>query len=180
MDNLEKFIKENRANLDQKSPSKELWSKISEQRESEAKTKVVPMRMGYKIMKVAAGLLILALAAFGVYNLIPNDSTVAVEQSEPRLPIEVMEMDQYYERQVASYVVQVEQVIDDAEILEDIKNDLELLNQEKSHLMGEFRDEIDNQELMEALVATYRMKLQVLENILGMINEENHEDQKSI
>ena len=182
MDNLENFIKENRQELDIKTPSDQVWAKIAEQRQQDVQTqsKVVPMYGIYKIMRVAASVIILALAAFGIYNLVPQTKDVDMAATTAPLPMEVVEMDQYYEQQVATQVVAVEQLLEDPELLADIKSDLELLNKEKNQLMGEFSQEIDNQELMEALAATYRMKLQVLENILEMIKEDNHEDQKSI
>ncbi|PCJ64961.1 MAG: hypothetical protein COA58_11865 [Bacteroidetes bacterium] len=186
MDNLEDFIKKNKGEFDSKTPSPDLWNRIKEEREEE---KVIPIATGKRagipmqIMRVAASFLILALAAFGGYQLLNDsnnemDNEVTLETSN--LPTELVELDQYYESQVTVSLTQINLIISDTSILNEVKSELKMLDDEKGKLFSEYGKEMDDQQIVEALMNTYRMKLQVLENILSLLNENENEADLSI
>ena len=179
MDNLEDFIRKNKASFDTETPKDELWDKINANRKKDnIPTKQVWM-FPAKIMRIAASVAILCLAAFGTYKLIDKDQPQTTS-TEINLPNEVAELDQYYEKQVGLYMSQVEKVITDEELLADIKQDLELLDKEKTELFDEYGNAIDDQQILQALISTYRMKIQVLEDILTLMNENNENDHNKI
>jgi hypothetical protein len=178
MDNLEKFIKNNKEQFNLEEPRADMWDKINKDRKKVVKPAKQRFIMPYKSMRLAASVLILALAAFGTYKLVsPEKETIAAVETveSTKLPQELREMDHYYEAQVNSYVSQVKNVIQDEEIIKDIENDLALLNQEKEQLFKDYGTEIDEEEVVQALISTYRMKIQILEDILKLLNEQNDE-----
>ena len=177
MDNLEKFIKDNKKQFNLEEPRPEVWNKIQEHRKPKRESTKQRFILPYKVMRLAASVLILALAAFGTYKLVSPQETVVVSNSES-LPQELIEMDHYYESQVNSYVTQVKTIIQDEDILKDIENDLALLNSEKEQLFKDYGTEIDEEQVVQALISTYRMKIQILEDILKLLNE--HHDEQTI
>lgn len=179
MDNLEKFIRDNRTSFDQNEPPKDLWDKIDKERSKPHRAPRLSIRP-IRAMRIAASIAILLLAGFGGYKLLSPDSQPAVAIDQPAteqiLPAEIVEMDRYYEEQVNAYYTQLNTLIEDQEVMDEIKADLDILNQEKQRLFEEYGTEVSNEEVIEALINTYRMKTQVLENILSLIKEQENED----
>jgi hypothetical protein len=181
MDNLEKFIKDNKEKFNSETPRPELWAKLNEKRAPKKAQRKQIYMIPYRAMKIAAGIAILALATFGGYKLFTEQTTtpqLVVEEST--LPTELVELDQYYEAQVNVYFTKVNQRIVDPEVLDDIKKDLDLLNEEKTALFEEYGTEIDDEEIIEALISTYRMKIQILEDILNIIIEQDDDNEQAI
>lgn len=186
MDNLEDFIKKNKEGFNTKSPSPDVWNRIrEEQREEE----VIPISKGKRasmtmqVMRMAASFLILALAAFGGYKLLESPTSngdAIVQNQESSFSNEVAELDQYYESQVKGQFAKVEGLIASDEILEEIKAELDILDNEKSKLLSDYEKNTNDKEIVEALMNTYRMKLNVLENIIKLLNENEHEEDQSI
>jgi len=109
-----------------------------------------------------------------------TDGESVVSHTE-NLPVELVELDQYYESQVRMSLTQVNKLIADTSIINEVKEELQLLDKEKGKLFEEYGDEMDDKQVVEALMSTYRMKLQVLENILSLLKEnENEEEDLSI
>ncbi len=179
MDNLEKFIKDHKSEFDVETPRTELWDQLNQKRGKTKPTKRISM-FPYKTLRIAASIVILAFAVYGAYNLFAPTPTETTASTEVTLPAELVELDQYYEGQVKVQFTKVNQLIDDEEILDDIKSDLEMLNDEKVALMEEYGTHIDDEEVVEALINTYRMKIHILEDILSIINEQEIENEQAI
>ena len=179
MDNLEDFIRKNKAGFDLESPNDEVWQNIQASRKTAQKPSKQVWMFPAKIMRIAASITILCLAAFGTYKLISTDAN-PIATTENSLPNNLAELDQYYEQQVGLYMSQVEKVITDKEILNSVKKDLELLDKEKKSLFDEYGNQIDDEQVIQALISTYRMKIQVLEDILTLMNENNDQKNNSI
>lgn len=185
MDNLENFIRKNKESLDTHKPNKQVWEKIAAERADD--TKVKSLAHGkksnniWKTMRIAASISILALAAFGGYKLLSlesSSSTPIANNTERSLPESVNELEQYYEQKVTGEFTKVTSLIADEKILLEVKEELELLDQEKSELIKEYDQSANTQEVVQALMNTYKMKLQVLENITTLLNE-NHDDKNT-
>jgi hypothetical protein len=185
MDNLEDFIKNNKEEFKTETPSSDVWKRIQAERN---KTEVTPIAKGKRavipmqFMKLAASVLILALAAFGGYKLMNGPSTDGgtTAYETQNLPVELVELDQYYETQVRMSLTQINSLVADTSIINEVKAELQLLDTEKGKLFREYGDEMDDKQVVQALMNTYRMKLQVLENILSLLNENENEEDLSI
>lgn len=180
MDNLEDFIKNNKGEFDREDPRDEIWQRISEQR---SKNKTIPIKKGnqrapLQMMKWAASLLLLATLGYMAYKIsapsTPDEIVATTEASN-----DLVELDAYYEKQVSMSFTQIEKIVADTAILREVKEELDILDKEKAHLFAEYGKELDDKQVIEALMSTYRMKLEVLENILSLLNE-NSNDEKDL
>lgn len=176
MDNLEEFIKNNKGQFDDDAPSPDIWNRIQAERKPTLPMVEPQSNQTFRVLKIAASFLILALAAFGSYKLAaPSKITVATIDGAPT---HLAEMDAYYQKQVSMSLTKVEAILDDTKIVEEVKNELQLLDIEKAKLLDDYTQNTNKKEVVEALINTYRMKLQVLENIVSLLdNTENEKDQ---
>lgn len=165
--NLEDFIKENREQFDSHEPSPKIWEKIEQER-NEPKAKTV--RMWRRPMRIAAAITVLALAVFVGTQISGPKATVA-----NNFPSELNEIDRYYENQVTAYLTQVNEATSDQQILTAIQEDIDALDTEKLELLSEVTDGTADQRVIQALLSTYRKKIEVLEDILNLLTEENNE-----
>ena len=172
-DRLEKYIEENRSQFDVYEPSTDLWEKIII---SESKTKKV-----YKnnlIWKAAVVIALIATSYMGFY-VFNEKVTVFTEQCSP--PSEVIEAEMYYVQQVNT---KLQEVYKYASIYPDIKDevnyDLSELDSIYIDLKNDLCDNVSNEEVIEAMIQNYRMKLEILEDILMHLQELNIESEKTI
>lgn len=183
MDNLEDFIKKNKGEFDNKTPAPDMWKRIQAE---QAIDKVVEMparnrpKFPMQAMKMAASFLILALAAFGTYKLVVTDEPSKSLTTESADEFNIAEVDAYYQKQVNVSLVKVEALIENEEILNEVREELKILDSEKARLMTDYDSDSDKKEVVQALMNTYRMKLQVLENIVSLLDEEENEENQSI
>ncbi|MDY0286521.1 MAG: hypothetical protein RBR21_10340, partial [Bacteroidales bacterium] len=87
---------------------------------------------------------------------------------------ELQEAEAFYEARInqsktrlASYSTQ------HPELLEEINNDLEQLSQVYEELKNDLDDHAANQEIIEAMIQNYRLRLGILEQILAQLIEKN-------
>ena len=186
MDNLEDFVNKNRGEFDAQSPRPELWDRIKESKEEHKDVvQLTPKKAPYQVwqsMKIAASIAILFLAAFGGYKLLEDNPayTVVRTTGQEELTSEMAELDSYYENQIRGQYIKVESLVASDEILEEIRNELEILDAEKAKLIEDYDRNANTQEIVEALMNTYKMKLDVLENILSLLNETENENNAAL
>ena len=91
----------------------------------------------------------------------------------------------YYSGQIRNMEDEVYQLAGvDSPISNDIKIEFEELDQVFNELKADLNDDAANEEVVEAMIQNYRIKLQILEDILSQLkntdeqNIEDHEDKK--
>lgn len=130
------------------------WDEISK--------KIAPAKkrnLGWTI-GIAASLLM--VIGFGFYSF--------QHQSDP-LANEVAEIENFYGNAIDQKIALVRNEIKDERIL----NDLEVMDEAFAELKADLNDNVDNQEVVEAMMENYRMKLQILEEILKELDKEKSE-----
>lgn len=158
MDNLEKFIVENKEQFNDHLPSPDVWENI-EKGIREEKTK------RFSIVKfigsgVAALMLILVGVWFGVSFQV-DDMDKAISNSSFA---DYKQTEQYYSVQVKNYLKQVNEL--DSE--NTIEEELEQLDEVYQELRGELLNaKVRNQDLIiNAMIKNYQIKIGMLERIL--------------
>ena len=160
-DNLESFIKQNRAEFDIKTPEAEIWNRIEKQMDGRSVRKLKVRRS----LSMAAGIAALLSAGFLLGNYssglsVQNDSQARVEEIVPELPKLEKFYDQEFQRkyqQLVSYDYDNGVNDDLAEIdqaMSELK--LELLNAPKGL----------EKEILQNLIDSYKMKIKILERVL--------------
>ncbi|MBR9859205.1 hypothetical protein GYB22_00340 [bacterium] len=172
-DQFEKFVRNNREDFDRSEVPAGAWDKIKEKRKPK-KTRIIQWMP--RLQQVAA-ILIIGLAAFGVYSMFKSEPEV-VKTEESQLPAEIAEMDRYYEAQVVSAMQELDQTEGvDKELTADVQEELDILQAEKLRLFDELKNDVNNEAILQELIQTYRMRLEVLEDVLSMIREINEEQE---
>ncbi|MBN2521516.1 MAG: hypothetical protein JXB17_13470 [Bacteroidales bacterium] len=166
MDKLEKFIIENRDDFNIYEPSQEVWNKI---KKSTKQTKVKKLNWGTIVWR-AAVIILLFGTTFFLYQIsqTPKEevSKVAIKQIMKKIP-ELAEADAYYTALTNSKLKEIRsQLSDDPELQKDILKDVSELDSMHEDLMKDLFDNVETQEIVEAMVQNYRLKLEILEEIL--------------
>jgi len=119
------------------------------------------------LWKYAAALALLVLSTL-LYKQQKNSNAI---------PAELAEAEIYYTPLIAkkmtvikAYHSEVDQVIID---------DIEQLNQISNELKLDLKDQADNEEVVNAIIQNYRIKLQILDQILNEIEEKKDEEHKT-
>lgn len=185
MDKLEHFINDNRDHFEDLKPSNKSWEKISQHLDQNVDQEKSPG--GLWVLKKVAAAVIIVFAMYGAYNVVirvAQKNTLAKEQkhSNPALK-EYNEAEAFYTSQVQHKIDQLEQISEDhPEIIMEVKEEFDLLNDDMKKLKDDFNDGVAQQEIIEAMVQNYRIKLQILENMLQQISQQqidkNSNDEK--
>jgi hypothetical protein len=176
MDRLEEFVKENRDDLDRYIPSPGNWSKIRNQ-----------IRKGHKRtwqwVSVAAMLtIILGSALFYLgsrYHRSGNNYTMAGESTDIQGPRQFRETEIYYNNLVNSLYREATPLLTkNPEIKKEFGSDISHLDSLCSDIRKDLKDNVANQEVVEALIQNYRIKIQLLEDMLALLKENENNPAK--
>ena len=118
----------------------------------------------YLWRSIAASLLILLIASLGLlYQQMSH---------QENYPIELVEAQYYYQQQIDQMMTQVKGQAPQAEAFEDIAR----LDEAFEELKSDLKDDVQNEEVVAAMIDNYRLKLKILERILEEIEEKDHEN----
>jgi hypothetical protein len=184
-DKLEQFVIENRRDFDILEPPENLWDKIKQ-------TPPVKSHISWKTyaLRMAAAITIFLVAWFSNdlvkshYAGKQKDKTTNLGQEQMEQYQLLMEAELYYASRINQARVDLTQLAgNDKTILRDINTDLMELDEVFEDLKDDLMDNGDNQEVIEAMIQNYRIKLDILEQMLQQLqqsethqkNEEDHE-----
>lgn len=169
MDNFEKNIRENREQFDEhKADKAKLWANIAPELEV-SRPKVVPLWRS-PLIRVAAGILLL----FGISAIIGNSMMNNADQDgqDTTVSQELLDIDMHYKSLVSH---QVQLVKNHPKLSEEDKEEFLLfmdeLDEEYELLKLEMRKNLDNELVLEAIIANYKKRIELIENLLRQIND---------
>lgn len=184
-DKLEQFVLDNRNDFDDLEPSSATWEKVQ--------ANIKPVRRiswTSAMIRVAAAVVIfVASYIFIDYTINRNAGGSAhadlTEQSiEEKIPV-LIEARAYYSGQIRNMETEVYQLAgENSPITQDIKLEFEELDKVFEELKADLQDDAANEEVVEAMIQNYRIKLQILEEILLQLknadehNKDDHEEKK--
>lgn len=167
MDNFEKHIRDNAAQFDtQKADRAKLWANISAELEK-PEPKVIPLWKRSMLRIAASVVLLLGIASFIGLSIYGGGTAETQYVSK-----ELLEIDMHY-KGLVSYQVQLVQnnpnlsETDKAEFL----SFMDELDAEYEILREEMRNNLDNERVLEAIVANYKKRIELIENLLRQIND---------
>lgn len=167
MDQFEKHIRDNKAVFDDHRADREkIWANIASQLNEEP-PKVIPLWKS-PMLRIAASILILVAISGAIgFNFFASTTTEAQFVSQ-----ELQDIDMHYQGLV-SYQVQLVQnnsQLSDADKEEFLSFMVEL-DAEYEQLKLEMQNNLDNEQVLEAIVANYRKRIELIENLLQQLNE---------
>jgi hypothetical protein len=174
-DRLEEFILDNREQFDDLDPRPEVWEHIE-------KRKVPVLGIGWKaVVWRAAAVVIIFFSSYIFFRLTDKDPSqttgnqytdVTGEQSP--LAGELKEAEIYYTSQIEFMRAEAIRLSEgDPSIQEIIDMEMVDLDQVFQELKEDLQDNTDNEEVIEAMIQNYRIKLEVLEEILMQLKQSN-------
>ena len=167
MDNFEKHIRENKALFDEhKADKAKLWANIASELE-DSELKVVPLWRS-PLLRVAVSIVLL-LGITGIIGVsLMNDSNI----QETIVSQELLDIDMHY-KSLVSYQVQL--VKDHPKLSDGDKEEFLLfmdeLDEEYELLKLEMKKNLDNERILEAIIANYKKRIELIENLLHQIND---------
>nr|WP_299346364.1 hypothetical protein [Allomuricauda sp.] len=173
MDNFEKHIRENAAQFDEhKADQAKLWANIAAALKK-PEPKVIPL-WKRPMLRVAASLvLLLGIASFIGLSIYGGGSAETQYVSK-----ELLDIDRHYQGLV-SYQVQL--VRNNPDLTEEDKAEflsfMDELDAEYETLREEMRKNLDNERVLEAIVANYKKRIELIENLLHQINDSKKTDE---
>jgi hypothetical protein len=173
-DNLKKYIEDNRSSFEVYKGDKEaMWAEIKRKLDEveNSSSKHFPWK---NALRIAASILFILTLSIGFLMIKGSSERYANGVSLHDLSPELAEAELYYNQILeakmnlirASNVNVDDIVVDDFQSLDSAYNDLKM----------DLEDNMYNEEVIDAMIQNYRLKLQILENILEEIQKSNDEE----
>ena len=99
-------------------------------------------------------------------------STIFFMNPQPQANNEIAELERYYNGEINQKISLVKNKLKDDRILKDLNQ----MDQAFAELKADLNDNVDNQEVITAMMENYQLKLQILEEILTELEKEKSEE----
>lgn len=173
MDNFEKQIREQRAQFDKAFANKEkLWTKI------DAGIQTPTKKPGWKRIGLLT-IFILVVSLF-IYKMM-NKTTPEAQQYAMIQKQELLQIDHHYGKLVSFQIEKLRGApqLDDAE-KEDFMKYINYLSQEQIELKNELNNNIDNQEVLEAIIQNFQQQVNLISELLDRIDQSKETSNEGI
>lgn len=181
-DKLEDFILHKRAEFDDLEPGPEIWSRVQTPMLKPKVNRIYPISLA-----IAAAIIVL-LSLYIFMDRATNSSRQQEIQMISEIPgpdqeklQELMEAEVFYTSQINSKKDQIYIYAgENADFLSDLDMDLSELDAVFKELKQDLLDNGNNIEVLEAMIQNYRIKLQILEEVLVQLEKtQSPNDQKN-
>jgi len=178
-DKLEQFILDNKEGFTPPYPTPDVWAKIKKR---EPKKKQIHINWSYLASRAAAVTAIfVASYYFHEYRSSINKSNsidiVEVEETVSPMYQKLQEAELYYASQISYKRTELFSLTTDSPDLQnDISIELGDLDAILLELKEDLKDNADNQEVVEAMIQNYMLKLEILEDMLRQIDKKNNKN----
>jgi hypothetical protein len=177
MDRLEEYIRKNRDDLDIYKPSPVLWKRIRTVLNSDKQ----PVR---RWISIAASVAIIIGTSVIFYQIgkgdkiVPGFLTSGKESATVRSQLK--EAETFYNNQVDKlYREAVPLLTGYPELESELNSDISQIDSIYSDLRKDLKDNIANQEVVEALIQNYLIKIKILEDMLAILKENENNGEKN-
>jgi len=170
-DRLEDFVKQHSEQFDLHEPDPSIWLKINPANQ-ELKQERRPMRW----LRIAAAVaIIFAGCTAGIYFLTVGRSNPELAGND--LYLEILETEQYYSQMVSDRYDELQPfLVSDPSAKEMLATDMDELDEVYKELKEDLKDNASNPEVIEAMILNYRVKLEILEDLLYQLKEKENQD----
>jgi hypothetical protein len=171
MDNLENHIRNTRSELDRYEPSHEVWTRVRKKIRKTGRTV-------YLWLSIAAMLVVVlgtALTLFTI-NRQKGANYRAINKTEPALK----ETEIYYNTMIRSLYSEAVPLMTRHPVIEkELNSGMAKLDSIYADIRKDLKDNVANQEVIEALIQNYRTKIQLLEEMLNLLKENENKQEKT-
>ena len=179
-DKLEKYILSHREGFDDLEPDPSVWDRIE-------KRKAPIIRINWKGMAwKAAAVVAIFTASYYFHDYVASRKDqergfIAGKMDEAGSPIvkELIEAEAYYTSQISMMKEEVFRLTADApDVQKEINMEMVELDKVFDELKEDLKDNADNEEVIEAMIQNYRLKLEILEEMRYRLKK-SHEPQNN-
>jgi hypothetical protein len=178
MDKLEEHVRKNRNNMDPYDPPSHVWRKISRNLKKDR-------FITRKWISIAA-MIVVILGSVVLFRPVYRWSDKEKSKNSPenlaiRIP-QLKETEMYYNSLVNTLYREAKPLLaNKPDLSHELNNDMSHLDSICADLKKDLKDNVSNQDVVEALIQNYRIKIQILEDMLSVLkaNEEKQENKKS-
>jgi hypothetical protein len=177
MDRLEEYIRKNREDLDRYSPSNEIWNRINRN--------IRKGRINRTRWLSAAAMIIVIFTTAALFYLgedkrnfgvISRNGDALIMKANPDLK----ETEIYYNNLVNNLYNEATPLLTGyPDIEKELFSDLSQLDSICTDIKKDLKDNVANQEVIEALISNYRIKIHILEDMLSILKENENNLQKN-
>ena len=174
MDTLEEFIKNNRRHLDKYDPPTGVMKRVLQ------RVNFIPL-MGIRLIRVAAVFLVLTATAFSFYYLGQKRKGSELESlsspdSSPAFA-QFRETENYYKNSVNALFRQAAPLLtSNPDIKKEYSQDIAHLDSIYLDIRKDLKDNVANQDVIEALIRNYRIRISLLEDMLNRLEGDKHNE----
>lgn len=163
-DDLRNFIEVNRESFEVYDYPQEDWQEIADKLEmAEKKSRSVVIPLKYVWRSAAVFLILIGAVFYMSWTNWKNQS------QQMMMSTEMQEAEYYYGEQIAAKVALIAQLDQNAE--KEVFRNLEALDIAFNELKSDLKDNADNEEVIHAMIENYKIKLQILEQIIAQLEE---------
>jgi hypothetical protein len=169
-DRLEEFMKQHREQFDRHEPDPSLWLKVQTGKEPRGTE-----RRSLRWLRVAAAIaMIFAGSTAGIYFLTGNRAEA--DQYSSEMYQDIRETETYYGQMVSQRFEELQPYLtNDPAAREMLSADMEELDEVYGELKEDLKDNASNPEVVEAMILNYRVKLEILEDLLYQLKEKENQ-----
>jgi hypothetical protein len=165
MDELEKYIKDHRHELDRYSPPKKVWSRI----QSELGRKKHTLSFG--ISAAAIIVIVVAIGALLRINSRGSEET-RLENDIIKIYTGIRETELYYDNLINDLIKQAQPLLTEyPDVQKELNEDMTKLDSLYIDIRKDLKDNISNKEVIEAMINNYRIKIRILNDLLDQLKE---------
>ena len=171
MDELEKYISERRESLDLYQPDKRVWKRIES---SSPGKRSLPLRRvsGW----AAAVVIVMASAAMFMRYSAAGNILLSGKEGEPA---ELRETELYYTAKVNNLIREAEPLFTGNPSLGiELMDEMENLDSLYLAIKSDLKENVNNADVVEALITNYRTRIRILEEMVTILKEEDNNSKK--
>jgi hypothetical protein len=139
------------------------------------------IRLNTRVVWRAAAVILIFLTGFLFqeirYNAINSQDNQQIAKSDEVVIPELKETEAYFAHKVSEMMNEIQVYsVNDPSIMEDVKSDITELDSVYVNLKQDLKENIANDEVVEAMIQNYRIKIRILEDLLNELKEINDEN----
>jgi len=169
MDELENHIRNKREAMDIHEPGPSVWNRIETQLPRKQRTPIQHMWKAAAALIVAVASLTLILRMTGTPGTLENSAQSIVRETE-----------QYYNSLLASLYSEAEPLLTANPVIRtELEAGMSELDTISMSIREDLKDNVATGEVIEALIRNYRLRIELLEDMLSLMNEKNPDTEKN-
>lgn len=166
MDKLEKQILENRSGLDLYNPDPGVWKRILGNLRRDKNLLVM------RVSKWAAVFIILITSLLFIS---PGGRSILLSSGRSdNMPVELRETEIYYSNRIDNLIKEAEPILTEYPGLnQDLMSEIGSLDILYLEIKKDLKDNVSNDEVIEALILNYKARIKILEEMLDIISQDD-------